>query len=122
MAQREAHLLQADRNERFLSRIDSPEQPYGEWVIVGRFYVCLQYVDAFLATKEQRQIAGHPDRFAKMMHYDETKAIFEDYEQLYKESTEARYYCTQYTREEVRQLEPLYLKVRNHLRRALGLE
>ncbi len=121
MPDRAAHLLQAERNEAFLTRINTPDMPYREWVVTVWFYICVQYVDAFLTEKGHRQVADHPDRFAKMQLHQETRSIFEDYEMLYKDRKEARYQTTQYTSADLQSIEQLYLKIRRHLRQALGL-
>jgi hypothetical protein len=78
MPNREAHLLQAERNEAFLARINTPDQPSKEWVVVVWFYTCLHYVDAFLGDKGHFQVAGHSDRWTKIAVTKRSETIFEE--------------------------------------------
>ena len=90
MPDRAEHLHQAGRFEGFAASINTPEQPYREWVVIVWFHIALHYVDAFLADEAHPQIAGHSDRWAKMGNYPETRVMVEPFERLYKEAKEAR--------------------------------
>lgn len=86
------------------------------------FHVAIHYVDALLsAEKGWHEIEGRSDRTAKMGACDTTRAILDDYHQLYKEAKEARYECSEVTKYDLDSIRPLYEKVRGALRRALGL-
>lgn len=121
MPDRAAHLLQAQRNESFLRYIDAPDLPHQEWVVTVRFYVCVKYVDAFLATKGHQQVRDHDDRFTKMQLYPETRALVDDFEILFKDSKEARYECASYTPADLATIKGLYDSIRAKIRSALSL-
>ncbi len=121
MPDRAAHLLQATRNENFLKHIDAPGLPYQEWVVTVWFYVCVKYVDAFLATKGHQQVRDHDDRFTKMQLYPETRALVDDFQILFKDSKEARYECASYTPADLATIKSLYNTIRQKIRSALAL-
>ena len=121
MPGREEHLLSAGRFEAFVAQIDTPAQPYREWVVIVWFHIALHYVDAFLAEQGHAQIAGHSDRWARMSAQVETREITPPFERLYKEAKEARYEGGQYTPLELDAVRPLYELVRGRMRAALGL-
>lgn len=56
-----------------------------------------------------------------MHRYDETRAIFEAYEQLYKDAKEARYEGGEYAPADLQAIERRYTKVIGAMRQALGL-
>jgi CHAD domain-containing protein len=121
MPGKDQHLTQISRLESFLKQLDSPEQPYKEWVVIVWFHIAIHYVDAFLAAdRDWKQIDGHSDRTAKMGSCPATRAIIEDYHRLYKEAKQARYECTEFTKYDLDAVRPLYESVRNAMRRALG--
>jgi hypothetical protein len=121
MPGRDEHLLSAGRFEAFAAHINTPGQPYREWVVIAWFHIALHYVDAFLAQQGHAQIAGHSDRWAKMSAQAETREITVPFERLYKEAKEARYEGGQYTPLELDAVRPLYDLVRGRMRAALGL-
>ena len=121
MPGRDEHLLSAERFESFVTQINTPAQPYREWVVIVWVHVALHYVDAFLADKGHAQIAGHSDRWAKMSAYPETRELTESFERLYKEAKEARYQGGQYTPADLEVVRRLYEQVRGRMRTALRL-
>lgn len=123
MPGRDAHLSAAARFESFLTKITrEPAQQHREWTVVVWFYIALQYVDAFLATKGHLQVTDHPDRAAKMVNYPETRgAVGEAFHQLYKDSKEARYECTEFTAPDLEPIRRRYDIVRNAMRAVLGV-
>jgi hypothetical protein len=121
MPNRESHLLQAERFESFLKQIERPDQIYKEWVVIVWFHIALHYVDAFLAVKNHDQIADHSQRWALMENFPETRSIFGHFQRLYKESKEARYQGTPFTGPDLDGVKPLYIQVRDAMRKSLGL-
>ena len=121
MPDRSEHLRQAGRFEAFVASINTPAQPYREWVVIVWFHIALHYVDAFLAEQGHPQIAGHGDRWAKMGNAPETRVILEPFERLYKEAKEARYHGGDYTPADLSTVERLYQRVRAAMRETLRL-
>jgi hypothetical protein len=113
------HLSQAGRFTSFLSSL-SPEQPYKEWLLVLWFYIALHYVEAFLVTVRPR-LRTHESRREDMRQFPETRAILNEYQQLYKLSKEARYDGTPFTQADIDRFRPLYLKVVAHMKATLGI-
>ena len=120
MPGRDEHLRIVGRFEAFLQQINTPTQPYREWVVIVWFHVALHYVDAFLATKGHEEIEGHSGRWAKLPNYDETRPLAETFHRLYKEAKEARYEGADFAPPDLAAVERLYVKVRGAMRTALG--
>jgi len=121
MSNREGHLRQADRFENFLKQINTPAQSYKEWVVIVWFHIALHYVDAFLALNGIDAVEGHTGRWPKLTAFPETRAIYDVYEQLYKDAKEARYAGGEYTPLDLVPIEGRYNQVRSAMRKALGL-
>ncbi len=119
MPGRDEHLRVAGRFESFAKSIQN--QPYNEWLVIVWFHIALHYVDAVLATKGHRQVAGHSDRWAKCELYPELQPIASEFHQLYKDAKEARYDAGEYTLRDLEPIQRRYERIRATLRGLLGL-
>lgn len=87
MSSKDEHLAQAVHNEDFVAEIDNP---FFDWKLTGIFYAALQYVDAYLATRNLHP-PDHGER-TKYIHGDpKFRPIRFDYRDLKNESRTARY-------------------------------
>jgi hypothetical protein len=100
------HREQAEHNEFF---VESLNNPFWDWAVVGTFYEALHYVDGFLMTK-----GVDPPRQAErnsIVATDSTLVkIWPEYQQLYNDSKLARYECHTFDQNAVRVLRESYLK------------
>jgi hypothetical protein len=120
----EAHRVQAERFESFLSLLDKTAAagPYQEWRVVAAYYTTLHYIDAFLTSHSLKNWDRHDDRLRRMEQFAETRAIKAAYHQLQKLSREARYDGTPFIAADYdRNVRPLYDAVRSAMRSALRL-
>lgn len=87
MPSKEEHIAQAQHNEDFVSNTDNP---FFDWKLTGIFYTALQYVDAYLATKNVHP-PTHSWRLNAVNADPKLRAIRVDYRDLLNESRTARY-------------------------------
>jgi len=87
LSSKDEHVAQAEHNEFFVAETDNP---FFDWKLTGIFYSALQYVDAYLATKNIHP-PDHGDRNWNMGIDSKFKPILRDYRDLKNESRTARY-------------------------------
>ena len=114
MPSKEQHLAQGEHNTNFYLTID--RSAYSDWAATVLFYVALQYIDAFLATKDVHP-SSHDRRDNYVNTVSELRAIAFDYFRLKTASRNARYYPqTNFTTTYLDELDQVHLtKIRSHL-------
>ena len=107
MPDRDDHLAQAARNLQFYNSFDRIN--FSEWAVTVLFYAALQYVDAFLATRQIHPMK-HDIRDRLINRLAELKPIYSHYSFMKSHSRTARYAPpTNFTDQEVRDLELVHL-------------
>src|SRR5687767_13619864 len=84
-----AHLAQAAHNHDFLKTINLSIYP--DWGSTVLFYIALQYIDAFLATRNVHP-PKHAARDVAVANSTELAPIYNEYRKLKNDSFNARYY------------------------------
>lgn len=104
MATKEAHLQQAEHNERFLGTFDISISPHLDWAITVIFYAALHYIRALAAKHLFTNISryGDLDRvFDRVSIFKRNGWIYADYRQLKDDSRAARYDMVKFSPREV---------------------
>jgi len=88
------HQTIAEHNREFVGLFDVATTPFLDWVITGKFYVCVHVVDGYLATK-----GAHPksNRERDDLVIDHLVDIWAGYRALKDASRDARYGVVQFT-------------------------
>lgn len=95
MPNRSDHEREAQHNEDFYQEIDSAYQDYRDWVIVGRFYTAVHYIDAQLAD-DGIHPESHRERFQEIQNSYQSELnqrLYSNFNTLYDLSKQARYHC-----------------------------
>ena len=118
MPSREQHISLAEHNERFTDSFDLDATPYRDWLVTGKFYAAVHYVEAYLATRGEHS-RDHRARDSKVKRL--LPAIKHDYRSLKDESINARYFGYRFSADDVRQaISPALEAVRAHVLGILG--
>ncbi|MCK4578165.1 MAG: hypothetical protein KAU50_05200 [Candidatus Marinimicrobia bacterium] len=118
MPQIEDHIEYAKHNESFADSFDLATTNYTDWIVTGKFYAALHYVEACLA-----MYGEHPENHpARDSHVRRTlPAIGNDYRKLKDDSINARYYGFRITEEEIkRTVSPSLDAIKSHILQLLG--
>ena len=115
MPGRDDHLEQARHNTRFLAAFD--KSMFKDWTATVLFYICLHYIDAFLAQKRNIHPSIHKTRDNAVATVSELKPIYGNYSALKNASFNARYMPPlRFTDQYVNDLENIHLaKIRAEL-------
>ena len=87
---------------------------YLDWAITGIFYTSLQYVDAYLSTKDIHP-RDHKARTSWVFTEHNLKTIFNEYQYLKDESEAARYLLKAFTSNDVIELTAVCEKIKNFI-------
>ncbi len=102
MPDKDDHVNQANHNREFWESYDLDTTTYIDWVVVGIFYECLHWIEAYLSTHSEHS-GGHPDRLRGIRrHTADIGTIRTDYELIKVESENARYLCYKHTPADIR--------------------
>lgn len=123
MPREDAHVSQADKNERFnraISAANSELAEFTDWAITGLFYAALHYIDAVLDHMLDEHPTSHRDRNHLIAHSLELSPIHKNYLELSNRSMDARYRLIPFSLSQVERLrtdefEPLKQTVRTLL-------
>lgn len=97
MPSRSDHLSKANNNENFVNALLNNHSKYDDWVIVGRFYAALHYIDAEFAD-ENIHPQKHNERFDELRDSRTISSrVYSNYDTLYDLSKQARYKCVKIT-------------------------
>ena len=88
---KEEHKKKAVETELFSSTLPSTTSGV-EWAITAQFYAALHYVAAFFALTSQYH-ASHGTRLRAIEKHPILCNIYDDYQELYNISRDARYEC-----------------------------
>lgn len=122
MASKDAHLWQANHNERLCSQLLTTE--FLGWAVTAIFYSGLHYVDGYLATKSTDPKFSHPDthevRTSLVARESNLRPIWPHYRRLKDKSEAARYRVKRFTQAEVKGLkENEFELIRSHISKRL---
>ena len=85
MPDRDSHLQQAQKNERFHQQFDLDTTEFHDWVITSLFYSALHYIDAYLATQGMESIANHAVRINQLSRANSPlSTVYPYYRHLYQ--------------------------------------
>lgn len=93
------HLRIANNNEQFSQFLIS-NRVHLDWAVTGMFYAAIHYVEAYLAI-QNRHSGSHRLRDSSIQHIPELALLYDDYNDLKNDSTQARYYGHDFTPEEI---------------------
>ena len=118
MPTKQEHLDQANHNEQFYGSFNRAD--YKDWAVTVLFYIALQYIDAFLATKGIHP-GKHDTRDNSIQRISEIRSLWPHYRFMKDHSRTARYYPpTGFSMSDINSLETNHLQqikvgVRPHL-------
>ncbi|MBI2819561.1 MAG: hypothetical protein HYX73_06245 [Acidobacteria bacterium] len=105
------HLQKAEHNEAFVASLDWKTTPFLDWVVTGLFYAALQYVEAYLATREIHSV-DHRARDSDIRRDHYLKPVYRAYSELKNHSINARYMTTRFGVDDVEALRPELASIR----------
>jgi hypothetical protein len=108
------HLRIAENNERF-SQFLLSNHVYLDWAVTGMFYAAIHYVEAYLAT-QNRHSDFHRLRDSSILQIPQLAPLYDDYNDLKNDSTQARYLGHDFTPQDITsRIQPSLTAVRNHI-------
>ncbi len=118
------HLAKAERNEAAFTFLATQDPTFLDWQIVCLFYSALHYVDAYLHVVQAVGAIHRPSHRVRgdLASRHLGAALAEDYDFLQDRSEDARYDAIGFDTAEVEALHAgRFLRIRTHIRAALGL-
>ena len=121
-----AHIIKAERNERFCDSVTrnlaSSQEHYHDWAVTGLFYSSLHYVDAYLDVGLGIHPESHIQRRGLVAKVHQLRSIDRLYTTLYLISLEARYGISTFTEADVLDIRDNYFTpLRDHIRTLLAI-